>query len=154
MLATGKISESESIALTSGNEQKKIQVQLEADEKAFRARKSIREKNAEEQRVQIQRDRQIAEAQLAAASGDPSKVKALREKEQPVLDKKISGTSQELKEAQARQKSLSDIKAGGLATPETETQLQGVNVQVFQLSAQLNALSEQKGKLDGALKLS
>jgi plasmid stabilization system protein ParE len=154
LLATGKISETESIALTSGNEQKKIDAQLEADEKAFKARKEIREKNAEEQKTQIARDRQIAEAQLAAASGDPSKVKALRAKEQPVLDEKIAGTSSELKEAQARQKSLLDLKAGGLATPETETQLQGVNIQVTQLSSQLNALNDQKGKLDGALKLS
>ena len=154
LLATGKITGPESIALTSKNEQEKIKAQLEADEKAFQARKTIREKNAEEQKTQIARDRQIAEAQLAAASGDPSKVKALRAKEQPVLDEKIAGTSQELKDAQARQKTLLDLKNSGLGTSATATELEGVNGQVLQLTSRLSSLNDQKGKLDGALKLS
>ena len=154
MLATGKISESEASFLTGKNEVDKIDAQFEAEKKSFEARKVIRERNAKEQQEQIERDRLIAEAQVAAATGDPTKVQALREKQAPIVKEKLATLNADLKTETAKKDSLEEINKSGLGTAETVKQFDAVSLSVSNLEKQISSITEQQGKLDGALKLS
>lgn len=154
LLATGKISESEASVLTGKNEIDKIDAQFEAEKKSFEARKVIRERNAKEQQEQIERDRLIAEAQVAAATGDPSKIEALRKQQAPALDQKISSLNTDLKAEKAKKDSLDQINKSGLGTAETVRQFNEVSVSVSNLEKQIIGITTQKGKLDDVLKLS
>jgi len=154
LLATGRISESESIALSGQLEEKKIQAQSEADQKALRARQQILETNANEQKQQIKRDRELAEAQLAAATGDPSKIRQVREAQAPVLQGKIDDTSQQIKDAEARKKALQESISTGVAGDNAAEDVKKVTDELAVLQSRLNSLQSQKGTLDSTLKLS
>jgi hypothetical protein len=154
LLATGKISESEASLLTGKNEIDKIDAQLEAERKAFEARRAIRERTAKDQQEQISRDRLIAEAQVAAATGDPSKIQALRDQQAPILDEKLSKLNQELKAEQAKRDSLDSLNKSGLGTSESVKQFDAASTSISNLEKQISGITEQRGKIDSALKIS
>lgn len=154
LLATGKISESEASVLTGKNEVAKIDAQFEAEKKAFQANQQIQEKNDRERQQQFERDRQLAEAQAAAATGDPSKIQALRTQQSPILKERLAALNEELKVEKAKKDSLAAINSNGLGTPETVKQFDAASQAVSNLERSITQIAEQQGKLDSALKLS
>jgi hypothetical protein len=155
LLATGKISESEAVALTGRLEEKKLLEQLNAVEQNAGAKKAILEKNAQEEKENIQRDRQLAEAQKAAATGDPSKVQKIREDLSPTLDKKREDVKSQIAQGNQELKKLEDqLSSGEISGSDAAKKIDNVKASLVGLNKQLSLVSDQKGKLDSALKLS
>ena len=155
LLATGKISESESIALTGKLEEKKLLEQLDAVEQSSKAKKVILEKNAQEEKENIQRDRKLAEAQKAAATGDPTKVQKIREDLSPTLDKKRDEIQGQITQGNAELKKLQDqLSSGEISGSDGAKKIDDVKTALIGLNKQLSLVGDQKGKLDSALKLS
>lgn len=152
--AQGKISESEAVGLTGRLEEKKLLEQLDAVTEANKAKKAILEKNAKEEKENIERDRKVAEARKAAATGDSSKVQKIREDLTPTLDKKRGELQSQIKEGDDQLKKLEDqLSKGEISGSVGTKKIEDTTLALAGLRKELGGIDDQKGKLDAALKL-
>ena len=154
LLATGKISESESTTLTSELEQKKIQEDFNAKKKGFDAELVIIKARETEQLNQIQRERDVATAQKAAASGDVESVRKVGEAQKPKVLEDIEKTKKLIVDAkQAEATLVSERDRGLIPNDKASDGIKKASDRVAELAKQLRSLQDQEGQLDSALKL-
>jgi hypothetical protein len=153
LVATGKLSEAEAIAQTSKVTLDKLAEEQDAIDKAYLARQEINTKNAKTASDNAKQDQVIADAKIAAAKGDPTKLQEVKVKQLSDVDDKRKGINDELIKARAELKSLEDNNPVGLRNASSTSAIEEATKKVQGLDTALDKIDKYRGNLDKVIKI-
>ncbi|WP_156341469.1 hypothetical protein [Pseudanabaena sp. 'Roaring Creek'] len=153
LVAQGRISESEAIALTSKANLDKLKEEEEAISKSYKARAEIIDSNTKNAVDSAKQDRLIADAKLAAAQGDPTKLADIKAQQLKGVDDKKQAVEDDLNKAKAELAKLEENNALGSRTGESTAAIDEAHVKVQRLQNQFEKLATFRGTLDSTIKI-
>lgn len=153
LLAQGKISEAEAIALTSKASLDKLKEEEDAITKSYKARSQVMAANTKETIDNANKDKLIADANVASAQGDPTKLAALKTQQLKGVDDDKKRVEDDLNKAKAELNKLEERNVLGTRNDASTAAIKEAKTNVDQLQSKFEKLLKFRGVLDSTIKI-